>query len=270
MLVRIEEAFDDRARAEERRRQFLADASHELRTPLASIRGYAELFRLGAVRDRRALARAMERIESEAARMGVLVDDLLLLARLDELPAAPRTRIDLTALVEHRVNDARATAPDRPIVFEAADAVEVFGDADGIGQVIANLLTNALIHTPPDARVRVTVGLRDGEAIVTVEDEGPGIPPGTEEQVFERFWRADGGRARGPGGSGLGLSIVREIVANHHGSVRAARRPGGGAVFTVRLPAAPRDDSGNSQPPLGAHSARPAIVAGHEGRSRST
>jgi two-component system, OmpR family, sensor kinase len=239
MLVRIEEAFADRENSEERRRQFLSDASHELRTPLASIRGYAELFRLGpAAQDPDALRRAMARIESEAARMGVLVEDLLALARLDERPEARQERVDLTELGAQAVADARAIAPDRTIAFHADGRVEVRGDPDGLRQMLANLMGNAVIHTPDGTAVELTVGRDGGDAAIDVQDHGPGLPPGAEELAFERFWRAEG-RARGHVGSGLGLSIVREIVNSHHGTVRAANLPAGGAAFSVRLPLAP-------------------------------
>ncbi len=248
MLVRLEEAFAGRARSDELRRQFLADASHELRTPLASIRGYAELFRLGPARDPAALERAMSRIEAEAARMGKLVDDLMQLARLDELPQSAHGVIDLSELAAHAVTDARATAPLRTVTLDAPASVYVLGDVDGLRQVLANLLTNAVIHTPDGTPVNVRV-LQDGDAAVAeVSDRGGGVPSGAETQVFERFWRADEGRRRGPGGSGLGLSIVSEIVDAHRGAVTARNRDGGGAVFTVRLPLY----SADSQPPHGA------------------
>lgn len=242
MLVRIEDAFADRARSEERRRQFLSDASHELRTPLASIRGYAELFRLGPARDPAALERAMARIEAEAARMGVLVEELLLLARLDELPETRRAPVDLAELATQAAADARAMAPERTITLHAGSHLEVLGDVHALRQVLANLMANAVIHTRADSAIEVSVYRDRTEVLAQVRDHGPGLPPGAEEQVFERFWRADEGRTRGPGGSGLGLSIVREIVQAHHGTVRAENLPDGGAAFTVRLPAAP---SGN-------------------------
>ncbi len=237
MLVRIEEAFADRARSEERRKQFLSDASHELRTPLASIRGYAELFRLGAAQDPEALARAMARIESEATRMGVLVDDLLALARLDELPEARRLSVDLAELAAQAAVDARVRAPERAITVEADGPLEVLGDPDALGRVVGNLMSNAVIHTPAGTQVELHAYRDGGEAVLEVRDHGAGLPAGTEERVFERFWRADGGRTRGRGGSGLGLSIVKEIVRSHHGNVRAVSSPGGGATFIVRLPA---------------------------------
>jgi two-component system, OmpR family, sensor kinase len=260
MLVRIEEAFAGRARSEERQRQFLIDASHELRTPLASIRGYAELFRLGPARDPEALERAMARIESEAARMGVLVEDLLALARLDELPESRRVPVDLEELTAQAVADARAMAPGRPIILSCPDARDVLGDPDGLRQVLTNLLSNAVIHTPPDGPIEVTVHRDGSQAVVEVSDHGAGLPPGAEQQVFERFWRAEAGRTRDDGGSGLGLSIVRAIVLAHDGAVEAANRPEGGAVFTVRLPAArartPEPDSAGRGEPV------PTQVAG--------
>ena len=239
MLVRIEEAFADRADSEERRKQFLSDASHELRTPLASIRGYAELFRLGPAQDPAALERAMARIESEATRMGVLVEDLLLLARLDELPESHRVRVDLTELGAHGAADARALAADRAVTFSAEDPLEVLADPDALRQVLANLMGNAVIHTPPGTPIELSLRREGGDALLEVRDHGPGLPGGGGDHVFERFWRAEAGRTRGRGGAGLGLSIVREIVHSLHGTVRAENHPDGGAVFTVRLPEAP-------------------------------
>ncbi len=252
MLVRIEEAFAATAQSEERQRQFLADASHELRTPLASIRGYAELFRLGPARDAEALERAMARIEADAARMGVLVDGLLALARLDQLPESRRVPVDVSEVAAQAVTDARAMAPTRPIRLLSSGPIEVLGDADGLCRVLANLLSNALIHTPADAPIEVTVDRDDDQVVIEVRDRGPGLPTGSEEHVFERFWRVDGSRSHAAGGSGLGLSIVREIVRAHDGTVRAMNREGGGAVFTVRLPTAPRraPDRGSRRGPV--------------------
>jgi two-component system OmpR family sensor kinase len=260
MLVRIEEAFAGRARSEERQREFLVDASHELRTPLASIRGYAELFRLGPARDPEALERAMARIESEAARMGVLVEDLLALARLDELPESRRVPVDIEELAAQAVADARAMAPTRQIVLSSPDALGVLGDPDGVRQVLTNLLSNARIHTPPDSPIEVALYRHGSQAVIEVSDRGPGLPVGAEQQVFERFWRAEAGRTRDDGGSGLGLSIVRAIVLAHEGTIQAANRSGGGAVFTVRLPAAParrrEPDPAQRGEPAPAHAAR--------------
>jgi two-component system OmpR family sensor kinase len=241
MLVRIEEAFADRERSDERRRQFLADASHELRTPLASIRGYAELFRLGPAQDPVALKRAMARIESEAARMGVLVEGLLLLARVDALPETERVPVELTELCAQAAADARARAPERTVTLDVQDPVKALADPDAVRQVLANLIGNALIHTPEWTPVEIAVRHERGEAIIEVRDHGPGLPADVGDKVFDRFWRTEAGRTRGPGGAGLGLAIVRELAIANYGTVEAASHPEGGALFTVRLPEASPD-----------------------------
>jgi two-component system, OmpR family, sensor kinase len=240
MLARIEEAFADRARSEDRRKRFLSDASHELRTPLASLRGYAELFRMGPAQDPVALKRAMARIEAEAARMGALVDNLLLLARLDEVPEAQHVPVNLNELAAHAVADAQATAPEREIALDDDEPLITIGHPDGLRQVLANLMSNALTHTPEGTPVTVRLRRADNRAILEVHDHGPGLPADADDRVFDRFWRNDEGRTRGRGGAGLGLAIVREIVQAHHGTVAAANAADGGAVFTVRLPLAPR------------------------------
>ena len=236
MLDRLERAFAQRQASEDRLRRFLADASHELRTPLASIRGYAELFRMGAARDPGEVEKAMQRIEDEAARMGVLVEDLLTLARLDEIAEAPHTEVDLAALAGDAVSDARATAPDRSIQLEVGTHGTVMGDAHQLRQVLANLLRNALVHTPAGTDIEVGVADVDGHVRLQVRDHGPGLPSADADALFERFWRAEGGRERGRAGAGLGLAIVAAIVDAHGGRVGAANAPGGGAVFTVDLP----------------------------------
>jgi two-component system OmpR family sensor kinase len=238
MLERLERAFSEREGSEERLRRFLADASHELRTPLASIRGYAELFRIGAARTPAETENAMRRIEEEAARMGVLVEDLLTLARLDETREPVRERVDMTQLARDAVTDARAVAPDRAIAISAPDAdlVTVAGDPHQLRQVLANLLRNALVHTPGDTAIEMTVAAEPEAVAVTVRDHGPGLPPGDPEQLFERFWRSQTGRERGRAGAGLGLAIVREIAIAHGGSIRAANADGGGAEFVLELP----------------------------------
>jgi two-component system, OmpR family, sensor kinase len=238
MLGQIERAFSDRRRSEWRLRRFLADASHELRTPLASIRGYAELFRLGAADDPATLARAMARIEAEAARMGVLVEDLLALAALDQAPDRPRTPVDLRELAEHATEDNRVIAPDRDVLLSAPEPLTVLGDGDQLRQLLSNLLRNAVIHTPAGTPIELTISHRDGEALIQVRDHGPGVPPDAGDQLFERFWRTEGGRTRGRGGAGLGLAIVKGIAQAHDGAVRAENAPDGGAVFTVTLPLA--------------------------------
>jgi two-component system OmpR family sensor kinase len=242
MLARLEEAFAERRASEERLRRFLADASHELRTPLASIRGYAELFRIGAAQEGPELDKAMSRIEAESARMGILVEDLLALARLDEVRDVHREPVDLAALAGDAVADARAVAPEREISLDTdADAerpVVLDGDPGQLRQVLSNLVRNALVHTPAGTPVEVSVRGERGEAVLEVRDHGPGLPTGDPAELFGRFWRAEAGRGRGRAGAGLGLSIVAAIVAAHGGSAQAADADGGGARFTVRLPLA--------------------------------
>jgi two-component system, OmpR family, sensor kinase len=237
MLMQIEQAFADRQHSEDRLRQFVADASHELRTPLASIRAYTEAFRLGAATDPETLERAMARTEGEVARMGVLVEDLLLLARLNQLPEERRQQVDLSELVEHAADDARAIAPERSIGVSRNGPLLVLADRDQLRQVLANLTRNALTHTPTDSPIEVAVWREHDRAVVEVRDHGPGLPAETGDKVFERFWRTDQGRRRGPGGAGLGLAIVKAIVDAHHGEVHARNAADGGAVFRVELPA---------------------------------
>jgi two-component system OmpR family sensor kinase len=236
MLARIEAAFAERKASEERLRRFVADASHELRTPLTSIRGYAELFRRGADRRPEDLAKVMHRIEDEATRMGVLVDDLLLLARLDQGRPLDREPVDLAALVGQAVDAAHAVEPDRPLSLAVDSPVTVVGDPRRLRQVVDNLLANVRTHTPPGCPASVTVGSENGNAVLEVADEGPGIDPVAAERVFERFYRADTSRSRDNGGVGLGLSIVAAITDAHGGRVRAGPRHGGGASFLVELP----------------------------------
>jgi two-component system, OmpR family, sensor kinase len=237
MLGRLERAFAERHASEERLRRFLADASHELRTPLASIRGYAELFRTGAARNPADAERAMRRIEDEAARMGVLVEDLLTLARLEEARDEVRREVDLAAIARDAVDDARVIAPDRGIEVDGPPAAAVLGDPHQLRQVVGNLMRNALVHTPAGTAVEVSVRRAGDEVELEVRDHGPGLPAGGAESIFGRFWRAEPGRGRGRGGAGLGLAIVAGIVEAHGGRVRAADAPGGGASFVVRLPA---------------------------------
>ena len=234
MLDRLEDAFAEREASQERLRAFIADASHELRTPLASIRGYAELYRMGAARSDADVEKAMRRIEDEGARMGVLVEDLLTLARLDELRETPHARVDVAKLARDAVDDARAMAPDRDVSLQIESPVVVLGDADQLRQVLANLLRNALVHTPPGTPIEVSV---TPDVRLEVRDHGPGLPTDDADALFERFWRAEGGRERGKGGAGLGLAIVAGIVSAHGGSVHAENASGGGARFAVSLPA---------------------------------
>lgn len=236
MLAKIEEAFAARRASQERLRRFVADASHELRTPVASIRGYAELFRRGAASNPEDLAMAMRRIEDEAGRMGHLVDDLLLLARLDEGRPLLREPVDLSQLALDAAADARAMDPDRMIRASVSDDAVVAGDDLRLRQVVANLVRNALVHTPPGSPIDVSTELAGDAALLNVADHGGGIPPEVAARVFERFYRADPARGRDTGSSGLGLSIVAAVVSAHGGAIDLGETPGGGATFTVRLP----------------------------------
>jgi two-component system OmpR family sensor kinase len=230
-----------REASEERMRQFVADASHELRTPLATVRGYAELYRQGAVRDSAAVGSAMERIEAESTRMSGLVEDLLTLARIDDAPVVETTQVDLTVLAADAVADARVRVPERRISLLGLDGpvapTPVRGTESQLRQVVTNLVANALLHTPEGTPVEVAVGPDDFGVALEVRDHGPGVPQEVATKVFERFYRADPSRGRaGGGGSGLGLAIVAAIVSQHHGRVGVAPTPGGGATFVVRLP----------------------------------
>ncbi|GAA2737489.1 HAMP domain-containing sensor histidine kinase [Pedococcus aerophilus] len=249
MLAQIEQSFAQREQSEERMRQFVADASHELRTPLAAVRGYAELYRQGAVREPADVASAMSRIEGEAGRMGGLVEDLLMLARLDDQRPLRIADVDLIVLAADAAQDARAIDTGRAITVTGLDGplapTTVPGDDAKLRQLLANLLSNALNHTPPGSPVEIAVGIRrsDGLAVVEVRDHGPGVDPEQAKKVFERFFRADPSRGRGSGGgNGLGLAIAAAIVAGHDGRIGVAPTPGGGATFVVQLP------TGNSQP----------------------
>ena len=258
MLGRIESSFRAQQDSEEqavaseaRMRRFVADASHELRTPLTSIRGFAELHRQGAVQGPEDTGRIMQRIEAEATRMGLLVEDLLQLARLDQQRPLTLGPVDLAELAGDAVHDARAVQPDRPVNLlldeSLTDVPVVMGDEARLRQVIGNLVTNALTHTPVDAKVTVRLAedATDPDVVVlAVTDEGPGLAPADAERVFERFYRADASRTRSAGGTGLGLSIVASLVAAHGGRVELMTAPGQGATFAVRLPR-----SGPTAPP---------------------
>ena len=241
MLGQIEQSFAVREASEERMREFVADASHELRTPLATVRGYAELYRQGAVRRPEDVHSAFGRIEAEARRMGSLVEDLLVLARLDEKRKLARDDVDLAVLAGDAQQDARALAPDRHVRLLGLGGplgpVVVVGDEPQLRQVVTNLVANALNHTPAGTPVELAVGhTSTGRAVIEVRDHGPGIDPVLARKVFERFYRTDPSRSRSQGGSGLGLAIVAAIVESHGGSVRVEQTPGGGATFVVELP----------------------------------
>ncbi|WP_158843728.1 sensor histidine kinase [Saccharothrix deserti] len=236
MLGHIGSALQARHDSETRVRQFVADASHELRTPLAAIRGYAELTRRTSDDVPPQIAHAMRRVESEAVRMTSLVEDLLLLARLDAGRPLGREPVDLSRLVVDTVSDARIAGPDHEWRLELPpEAVQVTGDTHKLHQVLANLLSNARTHTPPGTTVTTRLSIVDGAVEVAVTDDGPGVPPELQDEVFERFSRGDTSRSRAAGSTGLGLSIVAAVVASHEGSVRLDSRPGR-TTFTVRLP----------------------------------
>jgi two-component system, OmpR family, sensor kinase len=292
MLNQIEWAFRSRAdsertarRSEERMRRFVADASHELRTPLTSIRGFAELYRQGAVTDAGEVARLLSRIEAEATRMGLLVDDLLLLARLDQQRPFGHEPVDLVVVTNDAVEAARAIAPDRDVrlvtetpsaaptpAYTPADedpfverdpaaagglddtepGIVVAGDEPRLRQVVTNLVDNALSHTPAGTPVTVRLSRTtlDGHrwAVLEVSDEGPGLTPEQSERVFERFYRTDTARSRAKGGTGLGLSIVAAITAAHGGIVQVDSEPGEGTTFRVLLPLAGMGPTGEPGP----------------------
>jgi len=232
-------------RSEGKMRQFVADASHELRTPLTTIRGFAELYRQGAVTDPEDVTKLVRRIEDEASRMGLLVEDLLLLARLDRERPLSLAPVELPVLAMDAVQAAEATAPERSISLELKDSPEklvAYGDDARLRQVIGNLMTNALVHTPPDAAITLRLYAEPGDrAVVEISDTGPGLTDEQRAHVFERFYRADEARTRHTDreatGTGLGLAIVAAIVRSHHGTVDVIGEPGQGATFKVILPA---------------------------------
>ncbi len=237
MLGRIEEAFDQRTASEDRLRRFVADASHELRTPVTTIRGYAELYRTGALRADGELDEAMRRTEQEAIRMGSLVDDLLHLARLDQGRPLDRAPVDLVALAGDAVRDARAVDPERTITVTAPASLVVDGDDARLRQVIANLVTNAVVHAP-GATIDVRLHEAAGRAHLAVADDGPGMAPADAARAFERFYRADASRDRHRGGTGLGLAIVEATVRAHGGEVAITTAAGEGTTVRVELPLA--------------------------------
>ena len=236
MLGQIEDAFAERSASEARLRRFISDASHELRTPIAAVSAYAELFDRGA-RDRPAdLERSMTGIQRETRRMGLLVGDLLLLARLDQGRPLESGPVDLSALAAEAVDAAHAMEPARPLALESPAAVTVTGDAERLRQVVDNLLANVRAHTPPEAAATVRVRHEGAGAVLEIEDRGPGLAAERAAHVFERFYRGDPSRSRDHGGAGLGLAIVAAIVHAHGGSVGVESRPGAGTTFRVTLP----------------------------------
>jgi len=236
MLSRIEESFAARAESENKLRRFVADASHELRTPLTSIRGFAELHRQGAVPDGEKTRELIARIEKESMRMGYLVEDLLMLARMDQSRELVIADVDLSHLVKEAVSSAQAAGPDYPVTMDIAHDVQTQGDADKIYQVVTNLLANARAHTPAGTPIHIATYSDESGSYVTVADKGPGLSPEDQARVFERFYRVDSSRQRsGSDGSGLGLSIVDEVMKAHGGTVSVASELGDGATFTLHF-----------------------------------
>lgn len=237
MVDQIEQAFASRDVSEQRLRQFLADASHELRTPVTSIRAWSELFRQGALTADGEAMLAIARIEAESVRMGVLVDDLLLLARLDQHPQLRLSRLDLADLARDVASSVAATSAGHSIAVWGDASVDVVGDRDGLRRVLVNLLSNAVLYTPTGTHVTITVTASHPAVTVTVSDDGPGMSEEAAGHAFDRFYRPDIGRARSVAGSGLGLAIVSSVVQAHEGAVTLHTAPGEGATFTVTLPA---------------------------------
>jgi len=238
MLTQIEGAFAQRTASERRLRRFIADASHELRTPLTSIRGYSEMLRRGAGESREDAALARRRIEEESVRMSALVDDMLLIARLDQGRPLATMPVDLQSIARDAAADARVVAPQREITLVAPDAVMVSGDDTRLRQVVGNLVRNALVHTPSASPIEIAVSTSNGTAQLSVADHGPGLKVEDRDRIFEPFFRADASRSRDSGGAGLGLSIVNAVVVAHGGTVDVRETSGGGATFEVALPLA--------------------------------
>ena len=239
MLSRIEESFAARTESESKLRRFVADASHELRTPLTAIRGFAELHRQGAVKGEAATSELVGRIENESVRMGALVEDLLMLARLDQSRELVSEPVNLNEVVTESVESARAAGPEHPISIDLPDEAFVLGDAGKIYQVVANLLANARIHTPIGTPIAVSVKSDDSGTTISITDSGPGLSQADQDRIFERFYRADPSRNRSnEEGSGLGLSIVDAVMQAHGGKVTVTSKLGEGATFTVFFPLA--------------------------------
>jgi len=237
MLARIEESFTARLESENKLRRFVADASHELRTPLTAIRGFAELHRQGAVVGEEKTKELINRIEKESVRMSSLVEDLLLLARLDQSRELAKEPVDLNTLITEAVASARAAGPNHPIEIKLeASEIFVLGDSQRIHQVIANLLANARAHTPNGTQISITAMQGVSETTIAVSDKGPGLSKADQNRIFERFYRADPSRVRNSGeGSGLGLSIVDAVMKAHGGYVTVKSEVGQGATFTLHF-----------------------------------
>jgi two-component system OmpR family sensor kinase len=244
MLDSIDSAMSSRNRALDQMKRFVADASHELRTPLVTLRGYAELYRIGALKKKSDIDEAMASIESESIRMSELVENLLALARMDETNPLTKESNNIAEIAELSIRDAGASGSKHKIVLVALDskplpvdfALNAEVDASGLRQVFTNLIVNATKFSNENDQIEIALGAKDGRAVIEVRDHGDGIPKALREKVFERFYRADNSRNRETGGSGLGLSIVKTIVTRHGGDIKALETPGGGATFKITLP----------------------------------
>jgi two-component system OmpR family sensor kinase len=244
MLDSIDSAMSSRNRALDQMKRFVADASHELRTPLVTLRGYAELYRIGALKKKADIDEAMASIESESIRMSELVENLLALARMDESNPLAKESNNIAEIAELSIRDAGASGSKHKIVLVALDskplpvdfALNAEVDASGLRQVFTNLIVNATKFSNENDQIEIALGAKDGRAVIEVRDHGDGIPKALREKVFERFYRADNSRNRETGGSGLGLSIVKTIVTRHGGDIKALETPGGGATFKITLP----------------------------------
>ncbi|WP_415856100.1 sensor histidine kinase [Sinomonas sp. G460-2] len=267
MLAHIERAFQDRTESEARMRRFVSDASHELRTPLVTIRGFSELYRHGALSTPNDVGTAMGRIESEAKRMGTMVEDLLTLARIDEQRPVVLRPVDLLPIGHDAVVDTQASAPDRSVRLVGLSdghgpaAAPALGDEGRLRQVVGNLMGNALAYTAPGTPLEIAVGVRnDGDrriSVLELRDHGAGISDKDSPKIFERFYRADTSRTRETGGTGLGLAIVAAIVGAHGGRVRHRATSGGGATFVIELPFKPIPEPPSEPPKAGRAAAGP-------------
>ena len=244
MLDSIDSAMSSRNKALDQMKRFVADASHELRTPLVTLRGYAELYRIGALKKKADIDEAMTRIESESIRMTELVENLLALARMDETNPLAKELGNIVELAELSIRDASAIGSKNKTVLVSLDskplpegfALNAEVDSSGLRQVFTNLLVNASKFSNPEDQIEIALGSSDGRVIIEVRDHGDGVPKALREKIFERFYRADNSRNRETGGSGLGLSIVKTIVTRHGGDIKALETPGGGATFKITLP----------------------------------
>ena len=240
MLNQLEDAFAAKDASESRLRRFAADASHELRTPLTTIQGWADLYASGGADSAEMVSKAMDRIGRETQRMSRLVEDLLLLARLDQERPLDRAPVDLRAVVADSVEDLRTNEPLRPITVELpSHAIIVAGDEARLRQVVANLLTNIRVHTNPDVAAHVTLEVDDARTRLVISDEGPGLSEEDAARAFDRFYRSEGSRARSSGGTGLGLAIVQSLIEAHGGTITLTSAPGRGVALTIRLPVEP-------------------------------